>query len=411
MLFRSEVLRWAPRAAAASWVLAVAACGGGGGGQTAAAPEPAAPPVAAAPDAAGVQVRELDTTLDRPWGLAFLPDGRLLVTERGGGLRLLSASGVALQDIAGTPAVDTRGQGGLLGIALDPDFARNRRVYLSFSEPDAQQPALTGTAVARAVWPEGAQRLQEVAVIWRQQPKVDATSHYGSRLVFDGSGALFVTTGDRNRADQRALVQDPGAGPGKIVRITTEGQAAAGNPGWDDPDAIPGLWSLGHRNAQGAALHPGTGELWISEHGPDGGDEINRVLAGRNYGWPRVSRGYEYGTTEPAGAASLPAMEEPVWSWEREDGAPWTEGPKSSIAPAGIAFYTAAAVPQWRGSLFVTSLAGRSLWRLTLEGNRVVGQERLLASRGERLRDVAQGPDGALYLLTDSGKLLRYGAP
>lgn len=247
-------------------------------------------------------------------------------------------------------------------------------------------------------------------MIWRQLPKVASTAHFGSRLVFDRQGALFVTLGERLHDDQRGFAQDLTRGHGKVVRISPDGAPAPGNPQWAQPGALPEIWSLGHRNVQGAALHPATGELWVSEHGADGGDEINRVLSGRNYGWPLASRSFEYGTTTPVGAASLPGMEDPLWVWEREDGEAWTGGPKSSIAPAGITFYGAAAVPQWRGSLFVTALAGQALFRLTLDGNRVVSQERLLAARGERLRDVVQGPDGALYLLTDNGKLLRWGA-
>ncbi|HSW17600.1 MAG TPA: PQQ-dependent sugar dehydrogenase [Ramlibacter sp.] len=357
----------------------------------------------------GFRLAELSTELVAPWGLAFLPDGRMLVTERAGRLKLLGADGRLETQVTGLPAVDARGQGGLLGIALDPAFSSNRRLYFSYAEADASQPEANGTAVARAVLSADGARLEQAVVIWRQLPKVVSNAHFGSRLVFDRAGALFVTLGDRLRDDERGFAQDLRRGNGKVVRITPDGAPAPGNPDWAQAGALPEIWSLGHRNVQGAALHPVTGELWVSEHGAEGGDEINRVLPGRNYGWPLASRSFEYETTTPVGAEILPGMEDPVWVWSREDGASWSGGPKSSIAPAGIAFYDAAAVPHWRGSLFVTALAGQALFRLTLDGNRVVAQERLLAERGERLRDVAQGPDGALYLLTDNGKLLRWG--
>ena len=390
------------RAVLLGLVLTLQACGGGGGG-TAAVPDPPAVPVS-------VQVRELAAGLANPWGLAFLPDGRMLVTERPGRLRLLSADGRLEGTVAGVPAVLAEGQGGLLDVVLDPAFAANRRIYLSFAERDPADATRNGTAVARAVLDAAGLGLSSVTVIYRQRPKVASSAHFGSRLVFDGTGALFVTLGDRALASERGFAQDLARGHGKIVRITTDGAPAPGNPGWTAAGAQPEIFSLGHRNVQGAALHPDTGELWASEHGAQGGDEVNRVLAGRNYGWPLASHSQEYGTTTPVGPATLPGMEPPAWVWETITGDPsGGAGAKSSIAPAGMAFYTGSVVPQWRGSLFVTALAGTALWRLTLSGNTVTAQERLLAERGERLRDVAQGPDGALYLLTDNGKVLRYG--
>ncbi|HWP12283.1 MAG TPA: PQQ-dependent sugar dehydrogenase [Ramlibacter sp.] len=355
---------------------------------------------------------ELAVGLSHPWSLAFLPDGRMLVTERPGRLRVLSGAGQLLGDVSGVPPVYAQDQGGLLDVVLDPGFAANRRIYFSYAERDSIDTALNGTAVARAVLDADARTLSAVTVIYRQRPKVASSAHFGSRLVFDRSGQLFVTLGERATNEERVFAQDLSRGNGKVVRITTDGAPAPGNPAWPQPGAQPEIWSLGHRNPQGAALHPETGELWISEHGPQGGDEINRTLPGRNYGWPLVSRGQEYGTTQPAGASSLPGMEDPAWVWETIDGRPWDGGAKSSVAPAGMAFYNASAVPQWRGSVFVAALAGQAVWRLTLDGNTVTGQERLLASRGERMRDVRQGPDGALYLLVDhpsNGKLLRWG--
>ena len=353
----------------------------------------------------------MTTGLTNPWGLAFLPDGRMLVTERPGTLKLLSAGGGIEGNISGVPAVLAEGQGGLLDVALDPAFATNRRIYLSYAERDPANPAVNGTAVARAVLDVATLSLSSVTVIYRQQPKVASTAHFGSRLVFDRTGALFVTMGERLLDSERGFAQDLTRGHGKIVRITTDGAPAPGNPVWTVAGAQPEIFSFGHRNPQGAALHPDTGELWSSEHGAQGGDEINRVLAGRNYGWPLSSFSQEYGTTTPVGPTTLAGTEPPLWVWETITGEPFGgSGFKSSIAPAGIAFYTGTAVPQWRGNLFVTALAGTALWRLTLSGNTVIAQERLLASRGERLRDVKQGADGALYLLTDNGKLLRYGA-
>jgi glucose/arabinose dehydrogenase len=388
-------------------IVALQACGGGGGGGGGGTTPIPDTPVAPA----SVSLRELTTGLANPWSLAFLPDGRMLVTERPGTLKLLFPDGSVEGNISGVPAVVAQGQGGLLDVVLDPAFATNRRIYLSFAEGDPTDPALNGTAVARAVLDVAILGLSPVTVIYRQQPKVASSAHFGSRLVFDRTGALFVTMGERLLDSERGFAQDLTRGHGKIVRITTDGAPAPGNPAWADAGAQPEIYSLGHRNPQGAALHPDTGELWISEHGAQGGDEINRVLAGRNYGWPLASFSQEYQTTTPVGPPTLPGMEPPVWVWETITGEPYSgNGFKSSIAPAGIAFYTGDAVPQWRGNLFVTALAGTALWRLTLSGNTVTAQERLLASRGERLRDVRQGPDGALYLLTDNGKLLRYGA-
>jgi glucose/arabinose dehydrogenase len=383
-------------------------CGGGGGGGSGGGSDVVPAPAGPVP----VAVTELTSGLSHPWSLAFLPDGRMLVTERQGRMRILSAGGQVLGSVSGVPPVFAEGQGGLLDVVLDPAFAANRRIYFSYAERDSIDTLLNGTAVARAVLDTDARSLSDVTVIYRQRPKVASSAHFGSRLVFDRTGQLNVTLGERFTNEQRVFAQDLSRGNGKVVRITTDGAAAPGNPVWMQPAAQPEIWSLGHRNPQGAALHPDTGELWISEHGPQGGDEINRTMPGRNYGWPLVSRGQEYGTTQPVGVPSLAGMEDPVWVWETIDGAPWSGGAKSSPAPAGIAFYSGSAVPQWRGSLFVAVLAGKAVWRLTLNGNTVTGQERLLASRGERMRDVRQGPDGALYLLVDdpgNGKVLRWG--
>jgi len=388
-------------------------CGGGGGGGSSSNPDGPPPgstnTPAFVPTTTPVSTTQVASGLSNPWGLAFLPDGRMLVTGRLGQLWLLAADGSTRQTVAGLPGgLTTAGQGGLLDVALDPAFASNRRVYLTFSEVDAGNASLSGTAVARAELDTATNSLVGLAVIYRQLPKVASSGHFGSRLVFDNNGHLFVTLGDRQNSDQRGYAQDLSRGNGKVARITTAGAPAPGNP-FSGGSAT--YWSYGHRNPQGAALHPATGELWTSEHGPQGGDEINRTLAGRNYGWPVISWGQEYGTTTPVGLGTHNAgMEQPASVWETRDGTPWVSGQKSSTAPAGMAFFTGSGPAHWQGSLFVGALAGQALWRLQLDGNTVVGRERLLSSLGERIRDVAQGPDGRLYLLTDSGRLLRVNA-
>ena len=399
----SHPLRLLATAITAATVSVFSACGGGGGNGGG----PGAATAVAVSLPAGVTVAERTRGLVEPWGMAFLPDGRLLVTERVGRMQVLDAGGQVQGEVSGVPPVLHLGQGGLLDVVLDPAFASNRRIFFSFAEADAANPSINGTAVGRAVLDADARTLSQVSVIWRQQPKVASSEHFGSRLVFDREGRLFVTLGERNNV--RTFAQDLTRGHGKVMRITTDGAPAPGNPTWSTPGAQPEIWTLGHRNVQGAALHPQTGELWISEHGAQGGDEINRLRPGLNYGWPVASRSQEYETTTPIGVVSQAGMEDPVWFWDLIDGSTWTGGAKSSTAPAGIAFYTGAAVPEWTGSLFVGALAGQALWRLTLSGNTITSQERLLANLGERIRDVENGPDGALYLLTDSGRLLRVG--
>ncbi|MBO9649972.1 MAG: PQQ-dependent sugar dehydrogenase [Variovorax sp.] len=421
------------RAFAAALFL-LSACGGGGGGGNVAllssgvSPTPAAttgnspagtaaqPGSTATPPAAmTLKVVEVATGLDTPWSLAFLPDGRMLITQRGGQIRLRNADGTSANSgadqLSGVPAVAAVGQGGLLDVAIDPDFATNRRIYFSFSESDSTSPNLNGTAVARAELDTADMSLRNLTIIYRQSPKVESSAHFGSRLVFDRNGYLFVTLGERQLDTQRGFAQDLARGNGKVVRITTDGAPAAGNPFLGATGAQPHIWSYGHRNPQGAALHPTTGELWISEHGPQGGDEVNLVLPGRNYGWPIISYGQEYGTLTQVGEGTAKAgMEQPVTYWVKIDGSDWTPGTaKSSIAPSGMTFYTGDALPEWKGNLFIGALAGTALWRLVLDGNTVSSRERLLADRNERIRDVRQGPDGWIYLLTDSadGKLLR----
>lgn len=343
------------------------------------------------PSSAGeLAVETVAGGLEHPWGLAFLPDGRMLVTERPGRLRLVSASGELSRPISGVPSVVARGQGGLLDVALDPNFAQNRTIYLSYSEPRAGG---NGTSVAKARLSANGAALEGLNVIFRQTPAISSNMHFGSRLVFDRTGALFVTVGDRY--GQRDQAQNPANHIGKLLRISPEGGPAPGNPrkdGW-----APEVWSIGHRNVQGAALHPDTGQLWTAEHGARGGDEVNTPKAGRNYGWPVITYGIDYSGAKVGEGTSKPGMEQPLFYWD------------PSIAPSGAAFYTGNAWPAWRNSLFVGALAGQMLVRLSTRGESVTGEERLLANLNERIRDVRQGPDGYLYLLSDesSGKILR----
>ena len=337
--------------------------------------------------------------LEHPWGLAFLPDGSMLVTERPGRLRRITPDGELSKPLEGGPRVLARGQGGLLGIALAPDFGRNRHVFLSFAE--AREGSTNGTAVYRGRLSAAGDALEDGRVIWRQQPAFASSNHFGSRIVADRSGHLFVTTGDR--FSQMDLSQDPSNTIAKIVRITTDGEPALDNPraagrsGW-----APEVWAIGLRNVQGAALHPESGLLWVSNHGPRGGDGLYAVRPGENYGWPLISWGTHYdGRPVNGGLRERDGLVQPLVHWT------------PSIAPAGLTFYTGDLMPAWNGSAFSGALAGRMLVRIMLDGERVVGQERLLTDLGHRFRDVQAGPDGALWALTDSrdGALLRIAPP
>jgi glucose/arabinose dehydrogenase len=327
--------------------------------------------------------------LKNPWGMAFLPDGRVLVTQKAGELVIVSADGKTVgAPVGGVPAVNSAGQGGLLDVAIDPDFKTDPWVYISYSEAGSGG---SGTAVARGRLVGNS--LQNVSVIFRQLPKVSGSGHYGSRFVFRPDKTLFVTLGERQKGSP---AQDLASHLGKVVRINRDGSVPADNPKLG-ATARPEIWSYGHRNPQGAALHPNTGELWEVEHGPQGGDEIDIARAGANYGWPVRSYGCNYGdpvgdTCRIGGGTHAPEFVEPLTYWV-----------PTSIAPSGLAFYTGSMFPEWQGNLFLGSLAGQALWRVVLSGNTVVAREPLFASLGERIRNVTQGPDGALYLLTDSG--------
>jgi glucose/arabinose dehydrogenase len=342
--------------------------------------------------------------LQRPWGFAFLPDfereGRLLVTEKPGRLRIVDASqggGKPAAPIAGVPKVDARGQGGLLDVALDPKFADNALVYLSYAEPgDGDERGRNGTAVARARLADGGTRLADLQVIFRQQPKIASSAHFGSRLVFARDGRLFVTLGER--FSERNEAQNLGNDLGKVVRIESDGRIPADNPFVGKAGVAPEIWSYGHRNVQGAALHPATGQLWTCEHGPQGGDEINIDEAGKNYGWPVVTFGREYVTGAKIGEGTTrPGMEPPVTYWV------------PSIAPSGIGFLSSERYPGWQGNLFVGALRAQCLVRLALDGRKATQEERLLTTFFERIRAVRQGPDGWLYFITDNedGRVVR----
>lgn len=330
--------------------------------------------------------------LDSPWGMDLLPDGGWIVTERPGRMRIIAADGTRSAPIRGLPAVDARGQGGLLDVAVRADFAQSRRVWWSFAEPRGG--GRNATAVATGVLSADGRDMTAVRVIFRQEPAWASTSHFGSRLVFDAAGALFVTTGDRSQRAARPLAQDTGSHLGKVLRIDPEGGPAAGNPVL--PGGLPEIWSYGHRNIQAAAIGP-DGALWTVEHGARGGDELNRPEPGRNYGWPVATYGEEYsGAPIGAGQTAQPGMEPPVYYWD------------PVIAPSGLAFYDGDLFPGWRGSLLIGALAGQALVRLELADGRVRAEARYLQGQG-RIRDVAVAPDGAVMILTDSnnGALIR----
>ena len=339
--------------------------------------------------------------LEHPWGIEVLPDGRILVTEKPGRLRIVTQQGRLSIPVSGMPPVDARDQGGLLDVALDPGFATNRTIYWSYAEP---RPGGNGTALARGrlIAGNGSPRVEDVKVLFREMPTMESTKHFGSRIVFANDGTLFLTLGERSILEGRVQAQDLGSHFGKIVRIHRDGAIPKDNPFVSRPGARPEIWSYGHRNIQSAALHPETGALWIVDHGPKGGDEINAPEAGKNYGWPIITYGIEYsGAPIGEGITAKEGMEQPLYYWD------------PVIAPSGMLFYTGTMFPAWRGSLFIGSLLGRHLARLTLEGKRVVGEERLLTKVGARIRDVTQGPDGAIYVVTDedAGRVLKLFRP
>jgi glucose/arabinose dehydrogenase len=343
------------------------------------------------------EVETLTEELENPWAVEVFEDGRLLVTERPGRLRIVTPDGELSAPVAGLPEVDARGQGGLLDVAIDPEFSSNQTIYWSYSEPREDG---NGTAMAsgRLIADGGEPRVEDVKVIFRMMPSLESDKHFGSRIVFAPDGALFLTLGERSILEGRVQSQDLGSHLGKVVRVHKDGSVPEDNPFVDREDARPEIWSYGHRNMQGAAIHPETGALWIVDHGAMGGDEVNVPEAGKNYGWPIITYGIEYsGDPIGEGITAQEGMEQPLYYWD------------PVIAPSGMLFYTGELFPDWQGSLFIGALKGEHLVRLTLDGERVVGEERLLTDLHQRIRDVMQGPDGAIYLVTDEddGRLLR----
>lgn len=341
--------------------------------------------------------------LVNPWSLAFLPNGKMLVTERPGRLRVISADGKLSAPVTGLPAVDARSQGGLLDVVLDPAFAKNNLIYWSYAEPKEGQPGVNNTAVARGKFVDDpvAPRVDEMQVIYHQRPSLNSPLHFGSRLVFGRDGTLFVTQGDRSITEGRMQAQTLSSGLGKIARINTDGSIPKDNPFVGKEGVLPEIWSYGHRNIQSAVLHPTTGELWEVEHGTRGGDEINIARKGKDYGWPTIAYGIEYrGGPITGGITQQAGMEQPLYYWD------------PIIGPSGMTFYTGSLFPAWKGNLFVGGHGTSDLVRLVLDGDKVIGEERLLKDlqpKPERLRDVRTGPDGAIYVVTDSatGRVLK----
>lgn len=335
----------------------------------------------------------ITSDLKRPWGITSLPDGRLLITQKEGTMRIATTAGHLSETITGVPTVNPGGQGGLLGITTDPDFANNRMLFWVFSE---RRPDGNLTAVAKGRLSADEKRIENATIIYRATPAYDNTMHYGGRILVDKNGYLFVSTGERSDLATRPQAQQLNSALGKIVRITKDGQPAPGNPFADRPGARPELYSYGHRNVQGLAFHPRTGDLWESEMGPRGGDEINLIKPGLNYGWATITYGLEYsGAKVGAGITQKAGMEQPIYYWD------------PVLSPSGMTFYGADNIPEWTDNLFVCGLNSNHIARLVIKDNKVTGEERLLANEGQRFRDITQGKDGALYAVTDEGRLYR----
>ena len=357
-----------------------------------------------APEAKSTVQLEVTTVAEglvTPWALAFLPDGRMLVTEKlPGNLRIIGKDGTLSEPVAGLPKVHGQGQGGLLDVQLDPDFKSNRLIYWSYAEP--REGGVSNTAVARGKFVEdGKARVEDVQVIWRQTPSLEGNLHFGSRLLFDRDGKLFITLGERSILEGRMQSQKLDNTLGKVVRINPDGSIPKDNPFVGKEGAKPEIWSYGHRHIQSATLHPQTGELWEVEHGPRGGDELNIARKGKDYGWPTIVYGIEYkGQTIGEGISAKEGMEQPLYYWD------------PVIAPSGMIIYTGDLFPEWKGDVFIGGMASTALVRLEMQGEKVVGEERLLTDLQplrERIREVAQGPDGAIYVATDSktGRVLK----
>ncbi|HTE28532.1 PQQ-dependent sugar dehydrogenase [Flavitalea sp.] len=343
------------------------------------------------------QGKLLSSDLKSPWGIAMLPDGRFLITEKRGQMRLATPEGQVSEPISGIPEVNPAGQGGLLGLAIDPAFGSNRMVYWLFSEKTGDGNL---TAVAKGKLSADEKSIQDVTVIYRATPAFKSNNHYGGRIVIDKTGNLIISTGERSSIESRPQAQHLNSALGKIIRITKDGKPAAGNPFAGKSDSRPELYSYGHRNVQGLAINPQTGDLWNNEFGPRGGDELNLVQPGKNYGWPTITYGIEYsGSKVGDGITQKDGMTQPVYYWD------------PVISPSGMIFYTGDNMPEWKNNLFISSLSGMHVARLIIKDNKVVGEERLLPELAQRFRDITQGKDGALYAVTDQGRLYRIGKP
>lgn len=342
-----------------------------------------------------VQGKMLASGLKRPWGIAVLPDGRLLISEKAGVMKIATTSGLISEAITGLPEVNGSGQGGLLGLTIDPEFTKNRMVYWSFSEKSEQGNL---TAIAKGKLSDDEKKIENTIVIYRANPAHSSTLHYGGRILFDKKGDLIITTGERSTLETRPQAQFLNSANGKVIRITKEGKPSAGNPFSTNPDALPEIYSYGHRNVQSLAFHPQTGDIWTAEFGPRGGDELNLIKPGKNYGWPTITYGIEYSGAKVGDAIQQKdGLEQPVYYWD------------PSISPSGMTFYSSSSIPEWKNNLFIGSLSGKHILRLQLKNNKVIGEERLLSTENQRFRAVVEGNDGALYAVTDEGRLYRLG--
>ena len=337
----------------------------------------------------------LTSDLKSPWGIAMLPDGRFLITEKRGQMRIATPEGKVSAEITGLPEVNPAGQGGLLGLAIDPAFTKNRMVYWVFSE---KTPDGNNTAVAKGKLSADEKTIEGATVIYRATPAYKGNLHYGGRIVIDKTGNLFVSTGERSDKQTRPQAQQLNSALGKVLRITKDGKPANGNPFAGDANARPEIYSYGHRNVQGLTLNPVTGDLWEHEFGPRGGDELNRIQPGKNYGWATITYGIEYsGEKVNEGIQQKDGLEQPVYYWD------------PVVSPSGMTFYTGSNMPEWKNNLFISCLSSQHVDRLIISNNKVVGEERLLGNLGQRFRDITQGKDGALYTITDQGRLYRIG--
>ena len=342
------------------------------------------------------EVKVITDGLSKPWAVKSLPDGRLLITEKAGNLRIVTQAGDMSDAITGFPEVDSRSQGGLLDVAIAPDFETSKMLYFTLAEFAENKSDGSLTAVGKGKLSTDESKIENFEIIFRAIPYFDNSMHFGSRLVFDRKGNIFASTGERSDLRTRPNAQLLNTGHGKIVYITTEGNAVAGNPFMNTTDALSEIYSYGHRNVQGLDIHPETGDLWANEMGPKGGDELNLIKSGGNYGWPTIGYGIEYnGKKVGDGLTQKEGMEQPVYYWD------------PVLSPSGMTFYSSDVMLEWKNNLFIGGLSSKHIARLVIEDNKVVGEERLLDKENQRFRDVEMGNDGALYAVTDEGRLYR----